>query len=246
MAANALRKGADLVLVCGGDGTLAACAAEMAGSGVPIAIVPVGSGNLLARNLGLPLELGPALDVAFGTGRRRLDLLESDDRRFIVMAGLGFDAAMIRDTDETLKDKVGWPAYIIGGVRALRGSRHVHFEVTMDDGPASRRRGVGVLVGNVGRLQGGVAVLPDAQPDDGLLDVVVLTPRRLRDWPVLALRILARRTDSGAQAEIVRGRTVRISAERPLPIEYDGDSAGTATELTVGVLPGAIVVCTPS
>ena len=245
MVEQALRTGADLVVVCGGDGTVAACAGALKGSDVALGIVACGSGNLLARNLDLPLELGPALDVAFGSGRRRLDLLESSDgRRFVVMAGLGFDAEMMRGTSRELKAKVGWPAYLIGIARAMRDHQCARFDLTIDDARALRRNGVGVLVGNVGKLQGGLAVLPDAQPDDGLLDVAVLMPRSIRDWPVLVLRILLRKPDSGDQAEVMRGRRVRISTDRPMPVEYDGEAAGEASGMTVRVLPAAIVICT--
>jgi diacylglycerol kinase (ATP) len=243
MVGDALSAGADLIVVCGGDGTVAACAGALPGSDVALGVVACGSGNLLARNLDLPLALGPALDVAFGCGRRRLDLLESAGRRFVVMAGLGFDAEMIRGTSEELKAKVGWPAYLIGIARALRGHHRARFDVTIDDAPAVRRTGVGVLVGNVGQLQGSLAVLPDAQPDDGLLDVVILMPRSIGDWPVLVLRILLRKPDSGDQAEVMRGRRVRISTNRPLPVEYDGEAAGEACGMTVQVLPAAILIC---
>jgi len=100
-----------------------------------------------------------------------------------------------------------------------------------------------VLVGNVGRLQGGLAVLPEARPDDGLLDVLMLTPHTVRDWPMLALRILLRRPASGEQAQVLRGSRVQITADRSLPLEYDGDDAGNSTGITVRVLSGAIVVC---
>jgi diacylglycerol kinase (ATP) len=243
MVRRALREGADLIVVCGGDGTVSACAGALVGADVPLALVPAGSGNLLARNLDLPLERGPALDVAFGSGRRRLDLLESSGQRFAVMAGLGFDAAMIRNTSGKLKAKVGWPTYLIGGARALRGNGRARYEVTMDDGPVLRREAAGVLVGNVGRLQGGLAVLPNAQPDDGLLDVMLLTPHAIRGWPVLALRILLRKPDDGEQATVLRGRRVQITADRPTPLEYDGEEAGESTGITVRVLPGAIVIC---
>ena len=109
---QALAAGADLVLVCGGDGTVAACAGALAGTGVPIGLVPTGTGNLLVRNLGLPLDVPTALDQALGSSRRTIDLLESDGRRFAVMAGLGFDAAMIRDTGEQAKARHGWAAYV--------------------------------------------------------------------------------------------------------------------------------------
>jgi YegS/Rv2252/BmrU family lipid kinase len=244
MVGDALSAGADLIVVCGGDGTVAGCAGALTDSDVAFGVVACGSANLLARNLDLPLELGPALDVVFGAGRRRLDLLESSDgRRFVVMAGLGFDAEMIRDTSEQLKAKLGWPAYLIGVARALRRHRRAVFEVTIDDRPVFRRNGVGVLVGNIGRLQAGLAVLPDARPDDGLLDVAILTPRSVRDWPVLALRILLRKPDSGDQAQILRGRRVQINTDRPMPLEYDGEAAGETTGMTIRVLPNAIEIC---
>ena len=242
---QALASGADLVLVCGGDGTVAACAGAMAGSDVALALVPVGTGNLLARNLGVPLELDAALAVAFGPDRRRLDVLESDEHRFVVMAGLGFDAALIRETDEDAKARIGWLAYVAGAARAIRRTPRAQFTITVDGAPAMSRQARGVLVGNVGQLQAGMRVLPGAKPDDGMLDVGVLTPRTWHDWPVLLLRILARRPDAGPQAEIVRGRRVEITCDRTVPLEYDGDDSGDASALRVRVLAGAIVLCGP-
>lgn len=240
---QALAAGADLVLVCGGDGTVAACAGAVAGTGVPIGIVPTGTGNLLVRNLRLPLEVPAALDRALGQHRRTIDLLEADGRRFAVMAGLGFDAAMIRETGEQAKARHGWAAYILGGLRALRNTARARYEVRVDERPARRLRALGVVVGNVGELQGGIAVLPDADPADGLLDVIVLAPRGWLDVLVLGWRILIRRPGYGRQALVLRGRRVEIRADRKMPIEFDGDFAGEQDALTVTVLPGAVTVC---
>ena len=252
MVRQALAAGAELILVCGGDGTVAACAgaladAEVAEPGladrVSMAVVAAGTGNLLARNLDLPLDTDAALDVAFGAGRRRVDVLAAGDRRFVVMAGLGFDAALIRDTDEDLKASIGWAAYLGGLVRALRRSPRARFTVTVDDQAPMRRRSIGVLVGNVGEVQGGLAVLPVALPDDGLLDVIVLTPNRWRDWPVLLWRLARRAPDAGRQADVLTGRQVSIRVDRPLPVEYDGEFDGEARELDVRVLAGVLSVC---
>jgi diacylglycerol kinase family enzyme len=243
---------ARLILCCGGDGTVAACAgalADLAAEAGPehrppaLGVIPAGTGNLLARNLDLPLDVVAALDVAFGSGRRVLDVLKAGEHRFVVMAGIGFDAALIRDTDEDLKARIGWLAYLGGLVKALRGSPRIWFEVSIDGGPPLRRRGVGVLVGNVGKVQGGVAVLPDAEPDDALLDVIVLSPRRALDWPVLLWRLLRRVPDSGDQAHVRTGAHVQIRAEQELPVEFDGDFDGSASELVVEVMPSAITVC---
>jgi diacylglycerol kinase family enzyme len=241
-ATAAVEAGAELVLVCGGDGTVAACAGALAGTGVAMALVPLGTGNLLARNLGIPLELPEALDVAFGPDERVLDVLETGEQRFMVMAGLGFDAALMRDTDEGLKDRIGWLAYVGGMAKALRRPQRARFTVTIDDGAPETSQAIGVLVGNVGQLQAGITLMPDARPDDGQLDVLVLTPRTARDWPALVWRILRRRPDSGRQAEIRRGKVVHISTPVEVPVEFDGDFRGATTELRVEVLPSALVL----
>lgn len=240
---QALEQGAELILVCGGDGTVAACAGALVGTGIPMALLPVGTGNLLARNLDLPMELAAAVETAFGPARRTIDVLESGQTRFLVMAGLGLDAAMIRNTDERAKGRYGWPAYLVGGAKALRRTRRVTYEVQVDDAPVVRRSGLGVIVGNVGRLQGGVALLPDADPSDGLLDVIVLAPRSMLDVVVLIWRIVRRDPDGGTQARVLRGHSVRIGAGDSVPLEFDGDYAGERRSLAVTVLPGAVVVC---
>ncbi|MGI8667211.1 MAG: diacylglycerol/lipid kinase family protein [Jatrophihabitans sp.] len=245
-ARAAVAAGAELVLVCGGDGTVAACAGALAGSGVAMAIVPGGTGNLLARNLGIPLRLDEAVELAFAGTERRIDVLEAGDQRFVVIAGLGFDAALIHGTDEQLKAKLGWLAYLGGFVRAIRRRRQAVLTITVDDQPALRRRAIGVLVGNVGQLQAGLRLLPEARPDDGRLDVITLAPRTAGDWPVLVARILRRRPDSGDQADTLRGRRVSITADRSLPVEFDGDFRGERAELTVEVLPGALLLRCPA
>lgn len=241
-AAEAVAAGAKLVLVCGGDGTVAACAGALAGTGVAMAVLPDGTGNLLARNLGIPLDPSEALDLAFGQHQRQLDVLDAGDRRFLVMAGLGFDAALIDETDEDFKAKVGWLAYLGGLARAIRGHRRSSYLIELDGQPPVQHRAIGVLVGNVGDLQGGITLLPDAQPDDGLLDVITLAPHKLLDWPVLIGRILRQRPDAGEQANVMRAQRVRITVGRPVPAEFDGDFAGERTELAVEVLAGALIL----
>ena len=242
-ARQAVADGAKLVLVCGGDGTVAACAEALAGTGVAMAVLPDGTGNLLARNLGIPLELPDALEVAFAGSDRQLDVLAAGDLRFLVMAGLGFDAMLIRHTDERLKQRLGWLAYLVGFARAVKRHRRVRYEIRVDDQPPLRRRAIGVLVGNVGQLEAGITLLPDATPDDGRLDVIVLAPRTALDWPVLAGRILSRSADR--KVDVLSGRRVRITAAKPVPFEFDGDYIDERTELDVTVLPGALLMRCP-
>jgi diacylglycerol kinase family enzyme len=246
-ARSAVDRGADLVVVCGGDGTVAACASALAGSGVAMAVVAGGTGNLLARNLEIPLDRAAALVVAFGEGRRTIDVVRSEPgRHFVVMAGLGFDAAMIAQTNDRTKARFGWPAYIGGIVRALRGSRATDFKIAVDGATPTTYRAVGVLAGNVGRLQAGLTVLPDAMPSDGILDVVVFAPHTWLDWPRIVGRLVSHRTGQGGVSDVLRGARFDIACDRSLPLEFDGELSGESTSLVLEVVPGALTVCVPT
>ncbi len=244
-AAQALAEGCTLIIAAGGDGTVAAVAAGLVGArpGVRLAVVPVGTGNLFARNLEVPLDVDAALDVAFGSGTRPLDVLESDDRRFLVMAGLGFDAALIRDTSDALKSKIGWLAYLGGLRKAVTRSRRTRFTIQADNQPAFGVTAVGVLVGNIGSLQVGVQLLGDAVPDDGLLDVIVLSPARAAHWLTLAARIVLRQAHRSPRSTVIQARGVSITANESVPIEYDGEFCGYADSMRVTTLPAALQLC---
>lgn len=244
MARAAVASGATLVLAAGGDGTVRAVCAGLSGSGVPMGVLPLGTGNLLARNLDLPLDLDRALQVAL-TGRDRvLDLGEATvgdagPTAFVVMAGLGFDAQMMADAPEGLKQALGWPAYVVSGLRHLRDPAG-QVELVLDGAPGLLRPARGVVVGNVGSLQGGLALLPDALPDDGLLDVVLLSPPSVRHWVRLAIRLALRRPDTGATRWTVRRLELRTTA--PTHAQLDGESLGEVRSLVLEVRPGALVV----
>ncbi|MGI8682688.1 MAG: diacylglycerol/lipid kinase family protein [Mycobacteriales bacterium] len=242
---RAIAEGVALVIAAGGDGTVMACVTAAAGTDVPLAVLPVGTGNLLARNFDIPLELAAAARIAAAGVHRRVDVGAIEDERFAVMAGMGFDAAMLRDAPPALKDRLGWPAYIVSGLQNVRRTPMTSFDLRLDDGAPVRRRGRGVLVGNVGRLQGGLPVLPDARGDDGLLDVAVLAPRRLRDWAGLAARIVLRRQPRPEQLETWRAARVEIRADRALPVQLDGDVRPSTDRLLVQTQPAALALCVP-
>jgi YegS/Rv2252/BmrU family lipid kinase len=242
-ARSAVAAGADLVLACGGDGTVTACAEGLADSGVPLGILPMGTGNLLARNVGLPDDLDGALAVALGDGEQKLDTGTANGQTFVVMAGLGLDARMLSDTSEPLKKRLGWAAYVLSVLRHLN-DRPIRLTLAVDDGRPIRLRASTVIVGNVGWLQGGVPLLPAARPDDGLLDAVVLTARGWPAWAVLAARVVLHR-EPGDRVRRYQFRQLRLRLDQPQPWELDGEVMAAARELVVTIGPGRLRLRTP-
>ncbi|NJP33405.1 diacylglycerol kinase [Micromonospora sp. HSS6-12] len=241
--AEAVRAGVDVVFVCGGDGTVMSCVSALVGTDVALAVLPQGTGNLLAANLGLSNDLAAGLGVAIERGRRLLDVGQVEERYFTVMAGMGFDAQMLAATSETTKKRIGWPAYVVGAARHLR-DRPMRVSIRIDDQQPLRRRARSVLVANVGRLQGGVRLLTGAEPDDGYLDVAVLTPRTLRHWLALGWAVV-RRQDRVPRMEVFRGRRVEITSNRPQPRELDGDLIEPGRTLKAEIRRRALWLCVP-
>jgi YegS/Rv2252/BmrU family lipid kinase len=248
VAKDLLDAGCTPLLVAGGDGTVREVCTATAGTGTPVVIIPLGTGNLLARNLDLPLEPASALAaVAAGTDRR-IDLarVEGDNLPadgYVVMAGMGFDAAMMADAPEGLKARIGALAYVVSGLRHLR-DRAFTVELTVD-GETSTHTARMVLVGNVGALQGGIRMLPDATPDDGALDVAVLAPRRLRDWLHIAWHVVRRSRHTDHRLVRRCGKHIQIRATRAVARELDGDPVRMGRELDIRADAGAVVIRGP-
>ena len=248
MAQRAVKDAVDLVVVAGGDGTVRIVCAELAGTDIPVAVLPAGTGNLLARNLGISLDMDDALAEVLDGTERRIDsvLIEGDELttdRFVVMAGLGLDAAIIADAPDDLKKRVGWAAYVVSTIRNLN-SPSVRVEITVDDQPPVRHRARTVVIGNVGTLQANIPLLPDAVPDDGLIDAVVLSPRRITQWPRLALSLVVK---SMREQHVHRftGRRIQVTAAKTVRRELDGDTIADGRSLSASVDPSAVVVRVP-
>ncbi|QDB80637.1 diacylglycerol kinase [Georgenia sp. 311] len=240
-ARRAVEDGAEVVFVSGGDGTVRSCIEGLAGTEAALAVLPAGTGNLLAANLGLPDEPAEGVRLAVDRGRHLLDLGEVDGQLFAVMAGMGFDAKLLDDASTTLKARIGSPAYVLSALKHLR-DRPMHVEIRVDDDPPLRRRARTVIIGNVGRLQGGVRLLADAEPDNGRLDVAILSPRHLSDWAALAWGVLRRR-DRVRRMEVLRGSRITVTSDREQPCELDGDVIEPRRTLTASVRPGALWLC---
>ena len=252
-ARQAVEDGATLICPLGGDGTVRAVAQALVGTEIPIGLLPGGTGNLLARNLNLPVDsLDDALKVALTGQNKRVDVgrltvdpsgehEQPEQHIFLVMAGVGFDAAIMADAPERLKNTVGPLAYTFSAAKNLRGPQ---FKVRMkiDDLPEFSRRARTVVIGNCGKLTGGLVLMPEAQVDDGWLDAVVLSPAGVVGWVAVAGRVISKKRKGHKRVDHHRLKSVTIRSDRPQEVQIDGDTIGQARGLSAAVDPLALVV----
>jgi diacylglycerol kinase family enzyme len=249
MTRQALDAGVDLVIGAGGDGTVRVVAGGMANSKVAMGVVAAGTANLLARNLDLPLTEAEALDVALARRTRDIDLVELtvDGRtsdHFAVIAGVGVDAMIMDEVNPSLKKAVGPAAYFFAAGKAL-GRLPFRMEVSIDGGRRHRRRAMVCQIGNVGKLPGNLVLIPEADAEDGRLDVYVASPHRLTHWLRLAVRLVTRRRQRDDQVDSWQGRRVEVHLAKPDSFQMDGDVIGECRRLVAEVQPRALRVCIP-
>jgi diacylglycerol kinase (ATP) len=237
-------QGADHFLVWGGDGMAQRCIDTLAGRGGTMAIIPAGTANLLASNLGIPKDIEGAVATALHGAERPIDVATMNGERFAVMAGAGFDARMIGGADGALKDRLGRAAYLWTGAKsmsvpAFRASIRVE-GAPWYDGPASC-----ILAGNVGALFAGVEVFADATPDDGRLDIAVITADGAGDWTRTVVRTVAGNPERSPFFRVTQGRKAKVKLDRKVPYELDGGARSKVKTYRLGVEPGAITVRVP-
>jgi YegS/Rv2252/BmrU family lipid kinase len=247
-AAAAVADDPDLFLVWGGDGTVQRALDVLArkrGSTAPVAVIPAGTSNLFARNLGIPRDIAAALDVAFDGQRKVIDVGSFNGERFGVMAGVGFDAMMIGDASRSLKDRLGRAAYVYTGVKNLRRAS-VEVKIDVDGAPWFRGSASCVLISNMGDLFGGITLFPNADPTDGRLDVGVIQAEKVSDWMRMAGRQLTGNLDRSPLFTTASGQRVDVRLQCSVPYELDGGARGRAKRLKVRVKPRAITICVPA
>ena len=267
---EALAEGVDAVMVAGGDGTVRAVAEAMTESGVPLTIVPSGTGNLLARNLNLPLTDAEAMiratfegdrlpiDIAFAALRR--DDGENVEHAFVVMGGMGLDAAMIANTSGDLKKRVGWIAYVDGAARSLVKATPFRIMYQIPGRRLHSARVQSILIANCGSLPAGLELIPEASVSDGQLDVVIFQPKNALGWLLVWRRVawdnsFLRRFRAGRQVLSLRtkdntviysrGEGIELQAEEAQPVQLDGDEFGSATRIRVRIVHGGVIAVVP-
>lgn len=244
-ARRAAAKGADLMFVWGGDGTVQRCIDAVADTDTAVAILPAGTANLLAANLNVPLDLAEAVRVGLHGDRRRLDTGSVNGERFTVMAGAGFDARMISDADRDTKERLGRAAYVVTGIRNLR-ARGVGATIEVDGKRFFKGEVSCVLTANVGKILGGVEAFPHAQPDDGRLELGVVTARNPVQWAWTLGQLARGHPEQSPFAKFTRGKQFRVQFDQKVRYELDGGARPASKKLRIKVRPGSVTVCVPA
>jgi diacylglycerol kinase (ATP) len=242
---QAISRGADLIFAWGGDGTVQRCVDAVAGSPVALAILPAGTANLLATNLRIPADITEAVRIGLHGRRCSLDTGSVNGEHFAVMAGAGFDAEMIKQADRGLKDRFGRAAYIYTGARSIAVSS-AKAKIKVDGERFHSGEVSCVLVGNVGKILGGIEVFPGARTDDGQLELGVVTASNPVQWARVFSRLAA---GSGAKSPFVQvtgGKRFNVTFDRPFRYEIDGGARPPATKLRIRVHPASVTVCVPA
>lgn len=290
-ARAALEAGASVVVAAGGDGTVRSVAKTLAGTSTPMGLLPLGTGNLLARNLDLSINdpremVKTALtgkDRAIDVGWVRTELLTEEEEQaalesgkaelvqdeedlevhgvkqsspeeehiFLVIAGVGLDANMVAGTDEDLKSRIGWMAYIFAALKPMLG-RRVDFRLRIGDSLKDEHlKARTIMVANCGKLPVGVTLLPDAKLDDGWLDLMAVDTRGgMIGWASFGGKIVLQGVgirnegDISSRIEYRRGKSMAIHTADPEAVQADGDLVGLATSVYFRVQPGGLVVRT--
>ena len=268
-ARMAIEAGASMIIVAGGDGTVRAVAEAVHGTDCALALLPSGTGNLLARNLQLPLDnRQQALHTAFAGRDKVIDVclidIEREDRSvdrhtYLVMAGLGLDAKMLANTDDGLKAKAGWLAYVKALIAVGKDNSELRFRYRLNTKPEQAMRAHTIMIGNCGSLPANIELIPDAALDDGHFDVVVLKPEGFGGWLQILSKVL---WENGVLSRTALGRKLRtndvgalnyatgtklvLRLNRPEKIELDGDGFGSAVAFKTWVDAGSLTLRMPA
>lgn len=251
-AREAVEEGVTVVIAAGGDGTVRAVAGVIVGTDVALGIVPLGTGNLLARNLDIVLDrhewaLRTALtgrSALIDTGKIRIDP-DGEAHTFLVMAGIGFDAEVMDTVNEDLKERMGWFAYVEAGSRRLLGHR-ISVTIASDGGEEREAKIRSVVAGNCGRLQGGLWLFPDAVIDDGLIDLLIVSPRNLAEWVGVLASIMGKRVRRGLHTATLQAESFTIRAQEQVDVQVDGDAYGKTDFFELAVEPASLYVKRPT
>ncbi len=242
---EAIKDGADVVFIWGGDGTVRMCVEALAGSGIPIAILPAGTGNLLARNVGVPQDIEKAVAIGLHGDRRVIDTATVNGHHFAIMAGGGLDALVMRDASDSVKERLGRVAYLWSGARNL-GAKPVKATIDLEGRRFFKGPITCVLFGNMSEVLGSIEVFEGTSADDGMIEMGVVSAKNRTEWVRTLTRAAVGRAESSPFVQTTRGRSMTVTFDRPVAYEVDGSEQKPVRRLKVKVRPGSTTICVPN
>ncbi len=255
IAQNALKEGINLLLACGGDGTVMSVVNGIENwketddsqneDGVILAIIPGGTANLLAGALEIPTDTKEAIAVALDGADKTIDLGRCGETNFALGVGLGLTERLVSQTSAEEKEKICKLAYAKAMLREL-GVRPTTFSFKLDDGPSQNARGVAIVIANSGKIGGSFSFAPDAKMDDGLLDLCILHRFDFRDVVRMIWRSLTQSLREDRAVSFFQAKRIEIQSDPPLDLQVDGEVVDLTTPLVTGVLHQALRVRVPA
>jgi YegS/Rv2252/BmrU family lipid kinase len=232
----------DFVVAAGGDGTVSQVVGGLIGSVIPLGIIPVGTGNLLARDLDIPLKIDEAVALIAGkNGLRKIDAMKVNGHISVLNASIGISAKVMKSTTSEIKNRFGMLAYIWKALGKLIKLKREFITVDID-GKTSKHHAIEVTIFNSGTI---VKTLypegPDIRIDDGQLDVWIVSYKTIKDYPKYVFRLISKKTAKSLSHFMKANNRIMINSRVPMPLQVDGESIGT-TPVEIEVLPGAINV----
>jgi diacylglycerol kinase family enzyme len=242
---EATKRGADVIFIWGGDGTVRMCVEALAGTGIPVAVLPAGTGNLLARNIGVPQDIEKAVAIGLHGDRRVIDTATVNGSHFAIMAGGGLDALVMRDASDGVKDRLGRVAYLWSGARNL-GAEPVEATIDLEGRRFFKGPITCVLFGNMSEVLGGIDVFDGSSADDGIIEMGVVSAKNRTQWLRTLTRAAVGKAESSPFVLTTRGTNMTVKFDRPVAFEVDGSEQKPVRKLKVKVRPGSTTVCVPN
>jgi diacylglycerol kinase (ATP) len=245
IAASAIKKGQKEFIVCGGDGTIMEVLDIAAEKDVVIGVIPLGTGNLFAQNLGIPLDSESAMDIVFTGKVLLIDVGRANGIFFSIMAGMGLDAEVMRDADRKLKNKLGLFAYIVSGLKRLP-AKPGRYLLQIDNKQPQTYQAKSILVANLGRITGGIKAVPKAHPQSGKLQVGIIRATVWYAWVSLLFNAVRGNINKSPHYTLTSGKDILIeSLKEPRPFQCDGEDFPPVTRLAIQIYPASLAVRVP-
>ena len=242
IAKTEIARGITHIIACGGDGTIMEVLEALLDKKVVLGIVPLGTGNILARNLSIPLDTNEALKIAFFGNPRLIDAGKANDNYFSIIAGIGLDAEIMRSTGREVKDRWGLFAYVVAAIKNLL-NKHGTYEIKLDNKKPFTVKAKTIMASNMGKLMGGVEIIPSTHPQSGSLQLCIIKARSLNSWMNLTISALSGKIEKSNYYAVYEAKKIEIDVLSGKKLyECDGDHFPPTQHLSIQIYPKAVSV----